>query len=222
MDRAARTNSAERRKGRLVIHAGGLRHTAGKHTDEAGDHQPSQKARARSRVVNFWGVGGPMHRPQTRTRRAPTVRPQNLHTANQEADRRPRSGLFQTKKNLCVTSAKPPNFSARRKVTRGRPLGGRPMRGNGPNGASFRARQSSGFAILGSAWEPGPRSQAAALVRGRKTGDEIPRSGRTGGRGPTFKKILSGLLTFDIYVYIFIYTAAMLRPENKRGPLCGI
>lgn len=219
MDRAARTNSDERRKGRLVIHAGGLRHTAVKHTDEAGDHQPSQMARARSRVVDFWGVGGPMHRPQTRTKRAPTVRPQNLHTAIQEADRRPKSGLFQTKKNLCVTLRNAPNFSARRKVPRGRPQGGRPMLGNVPNGASFRARQASSFAILGSAWEPRPRSQADALVRGRKTGDDMPRSGRTGGRGPIFKKILSGLLTFDIYVYIFIYIAARCCARKTKGVL---
>ena len=104
IDRAVRTNSAERRKGRLVFYAGGLRHTAVKHTDEAGDHQPSQKARTRSRVVNFWGVGGPMHRPQTRTKRAPTVRPQNLHTPCPEADRRPRSGpITNHQKFVCNT-----------------------------------------------------------------------------------------------------------------------
>ena len=196
MDRAARTNSAERRKGRLVIHAGGLRHTAVKHTDEAGDHQPSQKARARSRVVDFWGVGGPMHRPQTRTRRAPTVRPKIYTPRPQKRTGGQGRDYSKPTKNLCVTLAKPPNFSARRKAPRGRPQGGRPMRGNGPNGASFRARQASGFAILGSAWEPRPRSQAAALVRGRKTGDEMPRSGRTGGRGPTFKKNLVGTIDF--------------------------
>lgn len=94
------------------------------------------------------------------------------------------------------------------------------MLGNVPNGASFTARQASGFAILGSAWEPGPRSQAAALGLAEKPAFECSRSGRTGGRGPTFKKILSGLLTFDIYVYIFVYIAARCcGRKNKRGPL---
>lgn len=50
--------------------------------------QPSQKARARFRVVNFWGVGGPIHRAQRRTKRAPTVRPIFSPSTIAEADRR--------------------------------------------------------------------------------------------------------------------------------------
>ena len=38
---------------------------------------------------------------------------------------------------------------------------------------------------------------ASGRVRlGRKTGDVLPRSGRTGGRGPTFKKNLVGTIDF--------------------------
>lgn len=93
------------------------------------------------------------------------------------------------------------------------------MLGNVPNGESFRARQASGFAILGSAWEPGPRSQAAVQDLAEKPAFDCPEAAGPAAVVRPSKKILSGLLTFDIYVYIFVYKGAMLRPENKRGPL---
>lgn len=80
------------------------------------------------------------------------------------------------------------------------------MLGNVPNGASFRARQASGGAIVGSAWEPGPRSQAAALVLAEKPAIKCPEAAEPAAVVRPSKKILSGLLTFDIYEYIFIYT----------------
>lgn len=92
------------------------------------------------------------------------------------------------------------------------------MLGNVPNGERFTARQASGGAIVGSAWEPGPRSQAAALGLAEKPAFDCPEAAGPAAVVRPSKKILPGLLTFGIYVYIFIYTGAMLRPENKRGP----
>lgn len=60
---------------------------------------------------------------------------------------------------------------------------------------------------------------ASGRVRlGRKTGDGLPRSGRTGGPGPTFKNSFRVTIDFAyIFIYIGIYRGAMLRPENYRG-----
>ena len=93
------------------------------------------------------------------------------------------------------------------------------MLGNVPNGASFRARQASGFAILGSAWEPGPRSQAAALGLAEKPAMKCPEAAEPAPVVRPSKKNLVGTIDFAyIRIYICIYRGAMLRPENKRGP----
>ena len=163
-----------------------------------------------------------MHRPQTRTKRAPTVRPQNLHTPRPEADRRPRSGpITNQQKFVCNTKERAEFFGHASGATRQAPRRAahawqRSERRKLQGPASFGRRD------IGERMGAGAPVASGRVRLGRKTGDVLPRSGRTGGPGPTFKKILAGLLTFDIYEYIFIYTGAMLRPENKRGPLCGI
>lgn len=174
MDRAARTNSDERRKGRLVIHAGGLRHTAVKHTDEPGTtNQARRRGHVPARFI-FWGVGGPMHRPQTRTRRAPTVRPKIYTPQAQKRTGGQGPGPLPTKKFVCNTFAERAEFFGPLSGPKRLGTAQMPMLGNVPNGASFGARKASGFAILGSAWEPGPRSQAAAQVLAEKPAMKCP------------------------------------------------
>lgn len=91
-------------KRQACIICGGPKAYGRKTYGRAGDHQPSQKARARSRVVYFlggWGAHAPTTNPDEK---GPHRSPKNLHTASPEADRWPRSGTITNKKNyVCNT-----------------------------------------------------------------------------------------------------------------------
>lgn len=103
---------------------------------------------------------------------------------------------------------------------------------------TFRTRQATRPGKLcgrdiGERMGAGAQIASGRVSLGRKTGDEMHRSGRTGGRGPTFKN--SFWVTIDfvyIFIYIGIYTARWCarktkgvlmdnRQIKKRCVLCG-
>lgn len=71
---------------------------------------------------------------------------------------------------------------------------------------------------MGSAWEPGPRSQAAASGLAEKPAMKCPEAAGPAAVVRPSKNLFGGAIDFlYIRVYICIYRGAMLRPENKRG-----
>ena len=103
MDRAARTNSAERRKGRLVIHAGGQAYGRTVYGRNAAALQPHQR-RGYVPAWLIWGVGGPMHRAPNPDEKGPH------RSAPKFTHRKFRSGpaakvlfIIQKKKFVCNT-----------------------------------------------------------------------------------------------------------------------
>lgn len=192
-----RLDKLQRTPKRLAcIICGGPCITGVQHTDELRRH--SNQARRRGHVPAWLisgGLGGPYIEPNAGRKGPPPFGPK-IYTPRPEADRRPRSGpITNHQKFVCNTKERAEFFGHASGVRRRAP------RRAAHAWQCSERRKLQGPASFGLR-ESGERMGAGAPVAsgrvglGRKTGVGLPRSGRTGGRGPTFKKNLVGTIDF--------------------------
>lgn len=187
MDRAARTNSAERLKRQACNSCGGPSIRAYGVRTKCGGTPTTPKARVRSRVVDLGGWGAHAPSPEPGRKGPPPFGPE-IYTPQIQKRTGGQSPVYNyQKKFVCNTKERAEFFGPVHGVRRLAP-----RRAAHAWKASDREQIARPGTVCGrdivERMGAGAPVASGRVRLGRKTGDVLPRSGRTGGRGPTFKK----------------------------------